>query len=253
MSLFKLVGLECMKLKRTLALVLTFVAPATVVLLEFLMISQRGEHLIGEGINPWVVFFQQNMVFWSLLMMPLFVTLETALLAGLEEQEGHWQHLLVQPVARWRICAAKSLTAGGLFALSLLMLFGLMIAFGGLLGIVRPDLAFASSPIPWSSALGFLGLSLLAAWLLIALHQWVALRWRGFVLPLGFGMVMTVAGMLIMNSEWRNFYPWAMPGVVVNGFIEGTIDWRSVAFGAFGGMIVSVLSIADLARGEPRL
>jgi lantibiotic transport system permease protein len=249
-TLFMLWQLECLKLKRTLALALTFIAPATVVVLNFLVFSQQGERIVGDGVDPWIFFFQQVMVLWSLLMMPLFVTLETALLAGLEHQEGHWGQILAQPVPRWMIYAAKGIAAWTLFAVSLLSLFLLTLGATSLLSILKPAIPFGDFPVPWIRVLYFLGLSFLSAGLVISIHQWIALRSRGFVLPLGVGMVMTVAGMLIMNSEWRVYYPWAMPGIVANGFMMGSVSWSSVAVGAIGGLLLGALAVLDLSRRD---
>lgn len=96
----------------------------------------------------------------------------------------------------------------------------------------------------------YLCLSFVSTWFIIAVHQWAAFRFPGFVLPLSFGIVMTVAGFIIMNSAWRVYYPWAMPGIIVNGFMKGEVAWSSVWTGLLGGMIVTAVSVVDLARRD---
>jgi len=33
------------------------------------------------------------------------------------------------------------------------------------------------------------------------------------------GIVATIGGLVLVNSEWTAAYPWAMPGLIANGFI----------------------------------
>ena len=47
---------------------------------------------------------------WAILALPLFITLETALLAQTEHSEKHWKHLFALAVPRWVYYAAKWLT-----------------------------------------------------------------------------------------------------------------------------------------------
>ena len=47
----------------------------------------------------WLMFARASSVLWVFLMLPLFVTLESALLAGLEHGERQWKHLLALPAA----------------------------------------------------------------------------------------------------------------------------------------------------------
>ncbi len=249
-QILMLLRLEGIKLKGTLALALAFVSPATVVVLNTLVFLQRDPSFMKPGTDAWLFFCQQVLVLWSLLMMPLFVTLETALLAGLENQEGHWRQILCQPVARWKIFAAKGLAAWCLFFVSLLALYAMTMIAGFLLMKLRPAMAFHDFAVPWLRVPAYLGLSLLSAGLIIGIHQWLALRSRNFVLPLGFGMIMTVAGMLIINSSWRVYYPWAMPGIVMNGFISGIVETPSVWAGLIGGCLFGALAVFDLSRRE---
>ncbi|MCK5147524.1 ABC transporter permease [bacterium] len=250
MNIIKLFQLEWMKMRNTLAWTLIFVAPSVVTLLQFFIILKMGVGDPKDGLSPWTPFFQQTMMFWSLLMLPLFITLETALLAGLEHQESHWKQILIQPVRRVEIYAAKFMAAMALMALSLIILWASILFFGFVLVWIRPAYGFQHNAIPWLSALAYLGLSLAASWFIVVIHQWVALRWRGFVAPLAFGVVMTVAGFIIIQTEYRDFYPWAMPGWLIMGFSKGDLILRPLIFGMAGGLIGSITAIWDLVRRD---
>lgn len=73
-------SVELLKLKRTFALWMTLIAPALVVALEFLVMFKQGYRL-AKSPDLWPVFNANVSAIWAVLMLPLFVTLEAALLA----------------------------------------------------------------------------------------------------------------------------------------------------------------------------
>ena len=86
-----------------------FVAPLLVALLQFFIgLNQRR---IPAGFKLWDAVFQNSLSVWAIFMLPLLITLETALLAGVEHTEKQWKHLLALPVPRYTVYLAKLLTA----------------------------------------------------------------------------------------------------------------------------------------------
>jgi lantibiotic transport system permease protein len=114
LSLFvRVVTVECLKLKRTLALGMVVLAPVTVVILHGLILYAGGERVVRGGRDAWSQLCTNSVGMWTLLMMPMFVTLETSLLAGLEHN-GNWKAVLTLPAPRWAVYIAKLLVAVGL-------------------------------------------------------------------------------------------------------------------------------------------
>ncbi|HKV10812.1 MAG TPA: ABC transporter permease [Thermoanaerobaculia bacterium] len=250
-SLLRALQAELLKLRRTLALRLTVVAPLVIAGLCFLVFykSITGGHKIGGGLPPWTALSQQVLLLWALLMMPLFIALETALLAGLEHQEKNWKLLYTQPVPRWTIYAAKQLTGMGLIAISVLVLFVLILLVGWSLNLLIPGTGFAE-PAPWRQLLRYCGAIYLAAGILLSLHTWVALRWHSFVVAMAVGIAGTVAASLVMYSEWRLYYPWTAPFLIANNFASGKLLGNAILFGAVGGLVIALLGAWDLGRRE---
>src|SRR5678815_1142274 len=100
---------ECLKLKRTLALWMVLVTPLVMVILQFAITAKRANVLMANGNDAWPPMVRQTTEVWPLLMMPMFVTLETSLLAGLENTGKNWKSLLALPAPRWTIYASKLL------------------------------------------------------------------------------------------------------------------------------------------------
>jgi hypothetical protein len=242
---------EALKTKRTLALWLALLAPLAVVgfiLLGFLDRSEEWLETVWD--NAWTEFAQSVDIFWTLLMLPLFITLQTALLAGLEHRNEQWKHLYALPAPRWAVVAAKQVVAAVLMGLSHLMLICFTLLGGWLLWLLRPGLGFHVA-IPWEQLLKPVATAYLASWLILAIHTWVALRWRSFVVASAVGIVLTVAGVVVINSEWGSFYPWALAGLIINSLNKGeALPLREFLFGSLGGVVAALVGSWDITRHD---
>jgi len=246
-ALLRAMYAEILKLKRTLALRLSIIAPAAVVI--YCMLMFWGEQA-GPDSRPWIDYMSLARIFWTLLMLPLFVTLQAALLGGLEHRNGQWKQLFAQPVPRPAVYMAKQIAVALLMLLSFVALAGFMVLGGMAMRLAQPQLGFHAA-IPWNEMLQPLGAAYLASWLLMAIHTWIAMRWKSFALASAVGMVLTVAGVVIINSDWGSFYPWAMPGVIVNQFSKGMSLLRpELIFGCIGGIVVALLGCWDVTRRD---
>lgn len=149
-ALGRALAAETRKLRRTLALAMVVIAPVSVVTIQMLLIW--GAPRLPPGGYQWPAFMASTLELWRLLMLPLYVALETYLLASLEHGTGGWKHLFALPAPRWSIYAAKLLVAVALLLGSTLVLgFGTIL--GGLaLRATVPAAGFTGAP-PWPAAL----------------------------------------------------------------------------------------------------
>lgn len=247
-ALRRALSAETLKLKRTLAVWMVLIAPLTVVLLNFLMLWQRGASYLLEADSAWQGLTKNIAVFWSLLMLPLYVTLETALLGGVEHNAQQWKHLYALPLPRWAIYAAKWLISLALVAASTIVLWLGTILCGLALTVVDPELTLSRS-IPLWDILRPLVASGLIGGLIIAIHLFVGLRWANFTISIGFGMVATTINLMIMNSEkWSKVYPWALPTFTLED--TGGYLGTALAMGVIGGVLVGLLGMWHMSQRE---
>ena len=254
MSTLKMLGrvidAERLKMRRTLALALTLIIPLALILLEFAMTAQTGINSIPSDVDSWLWISQSVMVFWSLFMLPLFITLQTALLGNLEYRHNTWKKLFSLPAPRWMVILAKQLMALALIALSCLVMAGLTVLMGFTLNAMDAGYGLGGPP-PWLTLLKYSGLVFLASWLIVAINLWVALNWSSFVASTSFGIVATISGVMIINSEkFGKFYPWAIAGLVGNQLYEGVIIWSQVLTGLLGGILVFAITNWQLSRKQ---
>ena len=249
-ALRRALSAEALKLRGTLALWMCLIAPATVVALVLLQLTVteiRNPPAYPAG-EAWMRFVHGVLALWTLLMLPLFVTLQAALLAALEHANQQWKHLLALPLPRGAHYLAKLLALATLVLLAMTMLLLLIVLGGGLLGLLQPQFGIAGAP-PWAFLLTRIPATFAAALLIIAMHNWIAIRWRSFTVAVSIGMTATVAGFLIGHSKsFGHLYPWSLPLQVLAA--DGGRLQYAVLAGLLGGTLVSALGLADFLRRE---
>ncbi len=246
-SLLRALHAELLKLKRTLAFRMIFIAPLLVALLQFFIaLNQRR---IPSDFKLWEGVFRNSLSVWAIFMLPLLITLETALLTGIEHAEKQWKHLLALPVPRYTIYAAKLLIALLLVLLSTLVLCALLVLTGYALIGLRPEYASASGP-DYGWLLGHALMIWLAAWLMIALHIWISIRWSSFTIALGAGVAGTFFALFAASARIGKYYPWLLP---LNTLDVLTGEQRSriaLLLGVGGGIVVAAFGCLEFVRGD---
>jgi len=250
-SLPRALSAEALKLKGTLALWMCLIAPAVVAVLYVLQIWATKlpvPKVAPDPLQAWQMYSQSVMGLWAFLMLPLFVTLEAALLAGLEHGERQWKHLLALPLPRGAHYLAKLVALATLVALGFLALAALIPLGGAALMLLKPGFGVAGPP-PMLFVLKGLGACYLASLLMIAIQCWVAVRWSSFTVAVSVGMSATVMGFLIgQSAKFGHWYPWSMPVQVLAG--EGRwLEFVMVA-GVAGGLAMAIASVLDFRRRE---
>jgi ABC-2 type transport system permease protein len=88
---------------------MAILAPGIVVILAFLAAWQAPFSTINRfGLGQeWAALTRFCMRFWAILMLPLYIVLQSALLAGLDHAGGQWRSILARPLPRWTFYATK--------------------------------------------------------------------------------------------------------------------------------------------------
>lgn len=238
---------ELLKLKRTLALWLCLIAPLVVVVLYVLQsIFGPQAKTVPEPAEAWQLFTVSCFALWAFLMLPLFVTLESALLAGLEHNERQWKHLLALPLPRSVHYVAKWLALQLLVLLAMLVLMVLIPLGGGLLATLQ--IAGVAGPPSVVQLFEYAGKIYLLASLMIALHCFIALRWKSFTVAVSVGMSATVMGFLIgQSAKFGPFFPWTM---AIQVMAKSSPLALVLCISTSGALLVTALATWDFSRRE---
>jgi hypothetical protein len=248
--LLRCIVVEGLKLRGTLALRMCLVAPLVVVALyvlqmTFMNFDRRPPMAPDEA---WETLTKSVMGLWALLMLPLFVTLQAALLAGLEHRDRQWKHLLALPLPRHAHYLAKSAALIGMVALAQSILAVLIPLGGWALAVLQPKFGIAGPP-PFAM-IGLLSLPIwVGALLMCGLQLWISIRWSSFTVAVATGMTATVMGFLIGQSErFGPWYPWSMPVQALANKQQHLDQVLIVA--SVGAIAVTLLALLDFSRRE---
>jgi hypothetical protein len=232
-----------LKLKRTLAFRMIFVAPLLVATLQFFVVWRQRR--FGADFKLWEMVPRASLSVWAIFMLPLLVTLETALVNGIEHGEKQWKHLFALPLPRHAVYLAKLIVAQALAAASTLILSALIVVVGVTLARLRPELA-NSGAIPYGWIFKHAAMVWLASGLILAIHTWVSIRWPGFALALGVGIGGTFFALFAASAQVGKYYPWLLP---VNVFMEGRIA-MALWLGTVGGVIAAAVGCLEFVRRD---
>jgi len=245
---------EALKLKRTLALRLSLIAPVLAALLGLLVQSAAVSRGRGDLAGTfWESHSRSSLTVWAVFLMPLLVTVETALLCGVEHAERQWKHLFALPTPRYAIYIAKFGVAQGLLLLSTLLVALLVVVSGWLLIGWYPSLS-AAGRVPLLAIFSQALECWLAAGLILSANLWIAIRWPSFTVPLAAGIAGTFFAVFAESAKAAAYYPWLLP---VNALSGGVRLRLALILGIGGGLLASILGCIDFTRREesasPRL
>ncbi len=244
---FRCLSAEFLKMKRTLTLWLVLLVPFVVCFLYFMMVFDRGEAWLDAGANPWYHFYENVLVMWIVLMYPLFITLETTLLANIEHSDKHWKHLFALPVPRAMVYAVKWSVMVIMATVSMILLIVGSVAASAALSLLKPGINFAGSPVPLMSIVVITTKAFLISWLIIAIHTWISMRFKSFAFSSAVGICASAANLLLMNSEkYMKLFPWSM-GVTVLTEDQSFVPY-AIIIGVVGGLMVLLLGALDISR-----
>lgn len=243
MSMFRMLHAELLKLKRTLAIRMIFILPLLVGVLQFFALLRTKN--FGDDFKLWETLPKNMLPIWAVFMMPLLITLETALLNGIEHSDKQWKHIFALPVPRHTVYLSKLVVTQALIAASTLFLCVLTVLVGLAAMYLRPELAH-SGPIPYGWLAKYAALVWMTAWLMIAIQTWVSIRWPGFVVALGTGIGGTFFALFAAGAWLGKYYPWLLP---MNVFTDERLA-AAILLGTIGGAMATVLGCLEFVRRD---
>lgn len=254
MTLLRALHAETLKMKRTIALKIVVLFPAVIVVLEFFAVSQAPFSSVNRmGIShEWTALTLGVLRPWGLLMMPLFLALETALIAGLDHSGNQWKSLFTRPLPRWTTYMAKLVLVIAIAGASTVVLLCGILADGVILPHIQSEVVFGF-PLPLAVMFQHCAQVFGLLFPALAIQHWLSLRWQSFSVAIGVGIVATVLGVAIASAAdqlgvWALYFPWALPALVVGRKSHGVAV--ALLVGGMFGMAATAAGCWDFCRRE---
>jgi hypothetical protein len=242
---------EVLKTRRTIYLLAVFAMPTMLSLFNFLLhvglTHTEGYYATADG---WMSFAHNTFTFWAILVLPSLVVLISAFVAHQEHDNKQWRRLMCLGVPWAPIYLAKSAVVIGLMLLSTILLWAEDIVWGWLIILLRPELGLSFSTFsPWHMFMPF-GLICLYCFFIAAIHQWFSLRANNFVLSIGLGLALILAGFFLHDIDViRIVFPWSLPATVYQADTLAVL-LGGLAYSLAGWAAVTATGCWDFARQD---
>lgn len=234
-------AVEAVKLRRSLALLLVLVAPLLIAVFIFFNLLRMEKPM------PWDMTLKTSAAIWAFFMLPMSVTALTALVAHTEHGPRAWDYLRALPVPRWHLYAAKAFGVLTLVAAMSVALAAMTLAATYAATWAKPSIAPIGTPDLVAYGV-LLARIFFAAWLLIAVQLWIALRYASFVPALAAGIGGTFFAVVATSAKFGVVLPWQIP---VNQLAaDPARATLTLAIGALGGGLALGAMLWSLSRRE---
>ena len=201
---------EITKQKKTLALWGAILAPLFVVTINFLIFFSHPELLEKAETNPWLKIAGNASNIYSILMLPLLITLVAFIVNNVEHKANGWKHLFALPVSRPNIYLGKIIVAAGLVFLSLALFDVFLILSGKLLASLHPEIHFENFAM--NNEIIITSIKIFLASLFILMIQFIiSINSKNFLVSIGIGVAGTIGTSMVLSWEHSNWIPYALP------------------------------------------
>ena len=234
-------AVEAYKLRRSLALLLAAIAPLLIAVFVFFNMLRQAKPM------PWDLTLQVSASIWAFFMLPMSVTALTALVAHTEHGPRSWDHLRALPIPRWHLHASKAVCVLGVVAAMSVLLALLTLLAVEAAGMLKPAVA-PRDAAQVGAYLLLLGRIFLAAWLLVAVQLWIALRYASFVPALAVGIGGTFFAVVATSAKVGAVLPWQIP---VNQLATDPMRVQfTLAVGCIGGCAMFAAMLWRMGRRD---
>jgi len=248
-SLISVFRLECLKLRRTLALWGAILAPLVVVSMQTLIWIRRG-YASETGADPWLSFYLNALSMWAVFMLPLLIALVAALVYHTDHAHHGWHRMYTLPVPRWTVPAAKIGVVFALLTVGMVVLMIGSVAGAKIASIINRGIGL-TSPVPWGDIVARTAIVALASMLVVALQNAVSLRWSSVSVSLGLGIAGAFVALSAAGWEYGYCFPWLMALYTIHGSPE-VVSW-SVLLSVLAGTAVIAATLVYAGRRDPGL
>jgi len=247
----RIIHAEIKKSKRTYGLLVSILIPVLISGLQFLIFFFKHEYFDKSGMNPWKIMGMNLFNIYGMFVMPMYVVLIAYLINFTEHRANSWKHLFALPIPKFQLYAGKiAVLLIWLIIFSLCTLI-FVLACGQLLSMLRPDIGFQDYTLTNVLALTILKM-FLASFGILAIQFFFSIYWKDFIRPVGIGLGLTIAGIILKLWDYVYLYPYAHPSMINDDFrqVDVTIATTPVLLSIVYGVVFFTIGYYLVSKKE---
>lgn len=160
--------------------------------------------------TEWEILYEQCIIMYPTLLLPLVITILIALMARIEHSQNGWKQLLALPVSRTQVYSAKLIMACIVVLINLSVLSISTLVGGMVIGVEGEP--------PYALLISRGVLAFIAVLPVVAIQFVLSFRFSHVGIPLALGTGLAVPTIFVANSERFWMYdPWTYPVMVYFG------------------------------------
>ncbi len=203
---------EILKTRRSAAFWLSVIGAAFIPAIFFLMYFLKPLVFIAQLKNkPWQSHFINGWQSLSAFLLPMFIILICSLIPQIEYKNNTWKQVFASPQSLGNIFFSKFMTIH-LMILFCFLLFNLFMIINAVaVNIVNKNYPFLTHSIDWAFLLRLSFKTYVSILGISAVQYWISLRFKNFIAPIGIGLALLIASLILM--QWEHIYkiPYAHP------------------------------------------
>ena len=209
---------ELLKLKRTIAFLLTILIPICLMIMVLFMVLDRGLASYDEDMYFHLLNFAFSM--WPIIVLPMFLSIAAGLISSTETTTGQWKHIFCLPVPKWKTLFAKWLVLITVCFVAHTLFVLLFMACFPILQLMAPQVAI----VPFMNFLDFgwfLIVLCVSSFGLATIHFVFSLIFPGLVGNIALGIsAVTLALGFTWGGALLQYFPWTTPLAALANFVE---------------------------------
>jgi lantibiotic transport system permease protein len=214
---------EFYKSRKTMGFWSAIILPLLLCLLLFIGFYTHADKLAHQpGMMLWIQFSGAILGVMGSLLLPMLIIFIAYSVNSIEHKADTWKTLFSLPISKLSVYAAKYLYALFLVFLCLLLFVMFTLAFGNLLGVLKPELKFSEYSIV--SALVQIYIKFFLSSLgILSIQFLLSLLMQDFLKPMGIGFVSTITGVILASNNWKYAYlfPYSHPMLALRALGNG--------------------------------
>ena len=201
---------EILKSKRTASFYFTLIG-AAVVPFVFLL-NVLGDGLDSTRKDPLNMIFKLLADMNGLAFFPWFIILICTLLPQVEYRNNTWKQVFTSPQSKVNVLTAKFVTIHLLMFLFLVSTHLFMFLAIALANVIDPTLRLFNNPLNGWTVLVNAVNSYITMLALCAIHFWLGIRFKNFIVPIAIGLACWLMGTVLVleyHSNLANYFPYS--------------------------------------------